>query len=274
MQRSPRPSISKYFIKNTAPHYKGLTYYTYKNQSHYFVSSDVGSSTLFVSFHGAIKPIINESKGTPLPVFRLYDFRTENQPHILCFSDMLLDAYKDDGLCLTWFLDTKKVQQRELIQEIISLYVNKFKISHIVFYASSGGGHVAVDMACRFNQFAIISNIQVLLEKRKQFKDMKKVITMHNDCLLPFEIGELIKNTMGPKKILSYCNSKDYTSEHHRYLELILNKYFINSVDTFYFDGSLIAKEKGIREHVVNFPDGIQPRKVLSRFFNNFYFNF
>lgn len=62
------------------------------------------------------------------------------QPSILSFCDALLEQYKKDGLFLGWYLDSKKVQQREEIQNIISSIIEKYQYKTIIFHGSSGGG--------------------------------------------------------------------------------------------------------------------------------------
>lgn len=254
----------KRFIAN---HYNNLEYNKDKNISYYFKNSN--SNNLLVTFHGAIQPITKENSGTELPVFRLYDLQIDNQPSILCFSDALLDSYKKNGLFLGWFLDTKHISQREGIEYIIREYQKKYNYKQIVFHGTSGGGHIAVNMASRFNEIALISNCLFDLELHPQYEDLLNICKKVNDEIIDNKIENFFSKSKLPKKIIAYSNIKDSTYKHHKYLENTINIYDKNIFEGIYFDGSEIANKKGVNNHKIQFPNRQTIHTTLNNFFNN-----
>ena len=256
-------NIIKYFGKPLNHTAYNLSYFVFKNISHYFKQSNKESKTLLVTFHGSIAPPKENKPGTQLPCFRLYNLEIEKQPHLLCFSDMLLDIYKDDGVYLSWFLDSEKHRQKEKIIEIVKIYSQFLNVNEIVFHGSSGGGHPSLYMASYFNEIAIVSNAQFYLDKHSQYSDLIKGVHNNGDRLLKHDLESQLNGLKGPKKFISYCNTDDYTLEHHVYANTTIENLFPGTVEEIFFSGEAIAKEKGIRNHSVGYPGGLNFRDIL-----------
>ena len=258
---------SAFFESKFADHYNGLRYFVFDGLSHSFKNNN--SHNLFVSFHGAIKPPTLDDAGTELPVFRLNNLSFVDAPSILCFSDMLLEFYRDSSVYLGWFLDTKKVKQRDLIEYVVSYYVRKYSIKNILFYGSSGGGHVALDMAARFNQTAMVSNCQFDPKKHSQFSDLEKAVSANDDEFESFDLLSMFSAVKGPKECLSYCNLDDYTISHHTMMEDILESKFPNVLKKIHFSGNEMALKKSIRNHSVGFPDGLDAKAAIRKYYQD-----
>ena len=256
-----------FFEPKIASHYDGLRYFVFDGLSHSFKNNN--SHSLFVSFHGAIKPPALDDAGTALPVFRLNNLSFNGAPNILCFSDMLLEFYRDSSVYLGWFLDTKKVKQRDLIEYVVSYYVKKYSIKNILFYGSSGGGHVALDMAARFNQTAMVSNCQFDPRKHSQFSDLEKAVFANGDEFEDFSLFSMFSAVRGPKECLSYCNLDDYTISHHVMMEDILESKFPNVLRKIHFSGNDVALKKSIRNHSVGFPDGLDAKAAIRKYYQD-----
>ncbi|WP_394062394.1 heparinase II/III-family protein [Alcaligenes sp. WGS1538] len=249
-----------------ANHYNNLLYYSYKNIDHYFKKSD--SDNLFVSFHGSIKPPTEDSPGSLLPVFRFHDLKVNRQPNLLCFSDLILNFHKKNKVYLGWFLDSEKIKQRDFIEKIISYYVEKYSVKRILFYASSGGGHVALDMASRFNQSVMLSNCQFFLTEHSQFPALERAIVDAADKLMSFDLESTLRGRPGPKECISYCNIDDNTISHHERMEEFLGSYPVH-LRKIHFSGEAVAKKNGVGNHSVGFPDGMRARSVIESYYAN-----
>lgn len=256
-----------FFEQKTAHHYDKQKYFVFDKLSHYFKNNN--SENLFVSFHGAIKPPTDEDAGTILPVFRLSNLSFKGAPSILCFSDMLLEFYKHSSVYLGWFLDTKKLKQRDLIEYIVARYVKKYSIKNVLFYGSSGGGHVALDMAARFNQTAMVSNCQFDPRKHSQFSDLEKAVISNDDELEDFGLSSMFSSVPGPKSCLSYCNLDDYTISHHTMMESVLEVKFPGVLKKIHFSGNDVALKKSVRNHSVGFPDGLDAKTAIKNFYQD-----
>lgn len=248
-----------------ADHYKGLNYSRYMGISHAFIRNE-NSNSMFVSFHGSIKPPSKTDQGTILPCFRLHDLKVKNQPNVLCFSDLMLEFYKEKGVYLAWFLDSKNIKQRDFIQEIVEYYMKKFSLKNVLFHGSSGGGHISIDMACRMKQTALVSNCQFILNEHSQFIPLDKQIKLNNDELMPFDLLDLKKNGL-PKKIISYCNVDDYTLKHHLYLDECFGGIEECQLSSHYFSGDELSKKNGIKNHSIGYPDGKNIRQILTDYY-------
>lgn len=253
------------FESFVADHYAGLNYSKYMGLSHSFIRSE-SSNELFVSFHGSIKPPSKTDQGTILPCFRLHDLKVKSQPNVLCFSDLMLDFFKDKGVYLAWFLDSKNIKQRDFIQEIVEYYMKKFSLKNVLFHGSSGGGHISIDMACRMKQTALVSNCQFILNEHSQFIPLDKQIKLNNDELMPFDLLDLKKNGL-PKKIISYCNVDDYTLKHHLYLDECFGGIEECQLSSHYFSGDELSKKNGIKNHSIGYPDGKNIRQILTDYY-------
>jgi hypothetical protein len=249
-----------------ASHYNDIIYNDYKNINHYFKEAPVHSENLFVSFHGAIKPDTPSSPGSVLPVFRFHNLNFPNRPHVLCFSDLILDIFRNDKVYLAWFLDTKKIKQRDIIEFLIGFYVKKYSIKNILFYGSSGGGHVALDMAARFNQPVMLSNCQFDLPKHSQFSALDRAVSAAKDSIMPFDLETVFNGRLGPSECISYCNVDDNTLEHHQRMEDFLSKRQVK-LSKIHFSGDAIAKKNGVRNHSVGFPDGVRAQVAIEKYY-------
>lgn len=249
-----------------ASHYNNVIYADYKNINHYFKESLVPSESLFVSFHGAIKPDTPSSPGSILPVFRYHNLNFPGCPHVLCFSDLILDIFRNNKVYLAWFLDTKNIKQRDFIEFLVGFYVKKYSIKNILFYGSSGGGHVALDMAARFNQPVMLSNCQFDLPKHSQFSALESALTDSNDSVMPFDLDSVFKGRLGPSECISYCNVDDNTLEHHQKMEGFLSDRGIK-VSKIHFSGDAIAKRNGVRNHSVGFPGGVRAQVEIEKYY-------
>lgn len=247
-----------------ASHYNNFLYYSYKSIDHYFKKSD--SENLFVSFHGSIKPPTGDSPGSLLPVFRFHDLKINTQPNLLCFSDLILSFHKKNKVYLGWFLDTEKIKQRDLIEKVISYYAEKYSIKRILFYASSGGGHVALDMASRFNQSVMLSNCQFFLPEHSQFPALERAIVDAEDKLMPFDLESVFRGRPGPKECISYCNIDDNTISHHQRMERFLSNYSVD-LKKIHFSGEAVAKKIGVGNHSIGFPEGKRARVAIENYY-------
>lgn len=247
-----------------AKHYDDLVYEK-KNGISYFFRLD-SKEILLIFFHGSIQPCTKTSEGTPLPCFRGYNFQMNPQPSILSFCDALLEQYKKDGLFLGWYLDSKKVQQREEIQNIISSIIEKYQYKTIIFHGSSGGGHIAIDMASRFHEVALVANIQTDLTLHSNWRDLSEIMAKVGDEIVLTDIGENFSKGKLPKKIIAFCNTADSTYRHHKYLEKLISKYAQDVFNGIYFDGREMAKSRGVRAHSIQYSNGETLRRVLENF--------
>lgn len=258
-------SVLNFSRKMIASHYDDLPYFRYKGVS-FFFKRNTSSKKLFVSFHGAVRPDGDADNRSALPCFRLYNLNIKNQPNLLCFSDALLDKYKKDGVYLGWFLDTKKIAQRDVIYEIVCAYMKEYGFDEVVFHGSSGGGHIAVDMALRTHQVAIVSNCQFDLPKYPKFEVLQRVLEKNSDSLISYDFEKNINNPSNAK-IIAYCNLDDYTLEHHKYLHDLMIKKKICHFESIYFSGNAIAEERGVRNHNIGFPNGVHIKNILNDYF-------
>lgn len=225
---------------------------SYKQVDYYFKPSD--SDVLCCPFHGSIKSGI-----TPIPAFRLYNLNIPSSPNLLSIADSLLKIYRQDGLEIGWYLDTLKVKQQSLIEELIRYYAHKTRSKHIVFYASSAGGFTSVLMAAKLRATAIISNAQLFLQEYEYFERLQKVLHKNNDYLKDYDLLKSLQGTQGPKQIINYCNKDDYTYSHHMRVLEFVHRHFPNTqIINHYFSGNSRAQARGIANHGINFPDAKQ----------------
>jgi len=245
-----------------------IDYFKSLGISHYFKRSP-SSNILFVTFHGSIPPLGYRKRNFQLPCFRLYDLNIKNQPSVLCFSDILLEVFSEDAVYLSWFLDTKKHKQADKISKIIENYLKVHCYDEVIFHGSSGGGHIALYMASRFHQTAIVSNCQFELEKHGQFKDLRRAVSSNQDELIPFDLEHKLKGLTGPQKIISYCNTSDYTYQHHEFANSVVENLFPGCVEPIFFDGNEVAIDRKIKNHSVGYPNGEKIQEVLERYLRN-----
>lgn len=240
-----------------------LSYRKYLQVSHYFRKSSA-SKKLLVTFHGSISPAQHGKPATALPVFRLFNLNISDQPSILCFSDKLLEEFRNNSVYLSWFLDTSHCEQSESIIRTIRLYCDLYDFEEIIFHGSSGGGFPSVRFASYFGQTAIVSNSQFILKQHSQFNELTKAVDSHGVKLQSYDLKSNLMGTLGPKKVISYCNVDDYTLLHHEYVNDIVSSLFPGSVYPVFFSGEKIANQKGIRNHSVQYPYGKNISDVLS----------
>lgn len=244
-----------------------ITYFRSLGLSHYFKRSR-DSSALLVSFHGSIPTPSQPNPAFKLPCFRLYNLNIPSQPNLLCFSDLLLEELSEQGVGLAWFLDTRRHRQQERISQIVKYYINYYGLDEVIFHGSSGGGYPSLLMASYFNQTAIVSNSQFLLERHGQFPALTAAVSRQNDELLPFDLKSVLSGLPGPKKFISYCNAADYTLLHHDYANQLIAGLFPGSVEAIFFDGSWAAKERGVRNHSIGYPGGLEIQYIIADYLN------
>lgn len=227
--------------------------------SHYF-KREAASKVLFVTFHGAV------TETTELPCFRLPRLKIENQPNLLCFSDLLLHELSDQKVYLGWFLDSVKIKQRKKIKELTERYVEENNIDTIIFHGSSGGGHIALYLATQLNQIALVSNCQFILSEHSQYEELVEGLKANNDELETWSLSEVLKEGPGPKQFVSYSNKDDYTYPHHQHAISVVESLYPGRTVPIYFEGGPIAKEKGVRNHKIGYPEGKHIRDVLNQY--------
>jgi len=159
---------------------------------------------LLVLFHGAITDKIK------LPVHRL---ACENEDvDTLSISDKMLEIFEEKKLLLSWYLGTKTNTLNEIYYEIIDNIIKRKNYDKIIFTGSSGGSYPALLFASLFNQYCVINNGQIYLEKYQYFKHMKNIIG--NDIVYN-NIENIITNDIAPKHIYIYQNINDT----HHYMD-------------------------------------------------------
>jgi hypothetical protein len=251
--------------KNIYAHnsYKKIQYHTYRNTTFLF-KEGVESDKLICFFHGSISAKDHRPSKTPLPVFFGYDKSIATSPNILCFSDFLLEHYKNDKLELSWFLDTKKIKQVDSIKDVVDYYRRKYNINKIIFHGSSGGGYISLLMASHLNETAIVANSQFILEKHAQYGDLVNILEKNNDELENHGIINVLTGTLGPRRIYNYCNIDDYTVSHHRMVMSWIEDSWPNVVESHWFSGKEIAENKGVRNHAIRFPNGKKVEDIVA----------
>lgn len=108
-----------------------------------FFHDDVGSDTLVVFFHGAVR------KGETGPWFVGESAVKGLNANRLSISDPSL--YLDDDLTLGWFIGSNRQNDMQgLISKVIAHLVKMSGVKHLIFMGGSGGGFAALDMSRRF----------------------------------------------------------------------------------------------------------------------------
>jgi hypothetical protein len=163
---------------------------------------------LMIGFHGAL-PKINEVSSFAFPIFRLYKLN-QDSVSVLSFSDPVLEHYAPDGLRLSWFMDTEKIQSSLPICNIIK-HINQLEgTSNTLFFGTSGGGFPAIQYASMLGQMALVSNSQLSLCEHSLFQVMKDILSKNGDRLIGEEDSKQVVQRYGlPSKILLYTNTLD-----------------------------------------------------------------
>jgi hypothetical protein len=239
-----------------------MRYGKHKNISFSFHKGS--AKKMIVFFHGSIRAKLGSGSKTVLPVF--YGQGKEDKlknAHILKFSDFLLEHYSDAELELSWFLDTSTIKQQDSIVEIINYHKNTHQIDEIIFYGSSGGGYIALLLACRLREVAVFTNSQFILNMHSQFSDLEKILKLDGNSLIEIDLFKNLSLFHGPKYIHNFCNISDYTYIHHQHAEECIKKLFPDSIKSYYFDGSKFALARSARNHDVRFPNDMNPEDIL-----------
>lgn len=249
------------------PTYGNITYHEHGKTIFYFKEGE--GDTLVVFFHGSIMAKPNRNAKTPLPVFYGINTKIYNNSHTIHFFDFLLNFYEQSCLELSWFLNTKRIRQQQDIMEVIRCFVENLKLKNIIFYGTSGGGYISVLLASVFNQIAVLSNSQFILEKHPQFPDLVSILEQNNDALESYDLIQSISNHQGPKKIYEYCNTDDYTIEHHNAVMPFINEKWPNSVERRHFSGKKLSLSLNKRNHSILFPNTEKTEQVLNKIICN-----
>jgi UDP-N-acetylglucosamine 2-epimerase (non-hydrolysing) len=172
--------------KNSNYHY----HYQYKQYD--FLYKNKRNNNLLVTFHGSRK------LSTPLPIFRLFNYEINNYD-IMSFSDPYFKYY--DALEINWFLSENSSTITN-IKNIIDCVKKRY--NKIIFYGSSGGGYIALILSGYFNEYALITNSQLYLQK---IVEKFEYVNLDNYLI-----------TNKPKKIVIYQNidDKHHYNEHYK----------------------------------------------------------
>ena len=240
-------------------------FYQYKNIN--FLSKMKNKSKyLVVSIHGAVD--LSDTKLDEKVIFRGFNYNISNTD-IICISDALLNLYNNYrvGYCLS----TNKHNFENIYLEIFNYYIKKFKYKKVIFIGSSAGGYPSIHFACKLNQYAIISNPQLYLEKYGHFKDLiknfgkkEKIIYKNNQIE-----GEFLKYQ--PKKIIYYNNKLDITYIQHTlpFLNFLKNNNLTNIIKLKLFEGDVTKNKHGGHHYICWDKDSSKSAKnVLAEFLN------
>lgn len=169
------------------------------------------SKGLVVTFHGARG--LNRETGvmTPLPIFRGFNYpETIKNISFLCICDPLFYIYSEDKLRLSWYLDTVKHKTSEPIKRVIESIHNLEENKNLLFMGTSGGGFPAIKFAGIFQQKALLSNSQLMVDKYEYFDELSEILSKNDDKLLEStNICAHLKKYGYPEKITLYINKDD-----------------------------------------------------------------
>lgn len=250
-------------------------FYNYKGLN-FLAKLKPQNNILVVNFHGAIKGF-----GTNRIIFRGYNYNIPNTD-IVCISDYLLGIY--EFYQVNWGLKTAKYDSDAIYCELFDFLIkSKLKIipygyKCVIFTGSSAGGYPSMYWACKFNQYAIISNPQIYLEKyglaQKNSKNpwgfyqLAKLLSLDGDsiCYEPNAMETHITK-FKPKKIIIYNNKYDtHTLLNHTlpFAEFISKNNLSEYFDVNIFEGVEPPKDK--TPHEVFFPNSKSHLKILTEF--------
>lgn len=240
-------------------------FYHYKNIN--FLSKlKKNSKYLVVIIHGAVD--FSDTNLDEKIIFRGYNYNISNTD-IICICDGLLQLY--DKYRVGYCLSTSKHNFENVYLEIFNYYIKKFKYKKVVFIGSSAGGYPSIRFASKFNQYAIVSNPQLYLEKYCHFKDLiknfnkkEKIIYKNND------IEKYILKSQ-PKKIIYYNNKLDSTYTEHTlpFLKFIKDNNLSNIIQLKLFEGDVTKNKKGKHHRIFWDKDSIKSAKnILAEFLN------
>jgi len=250
---------------NNFYNFKGLNFLSKLNSK---------NKNLVISFHGAVREVVDSSSGINRIIFRGYNWKLSNT-NIICISDYLLNKYKEYKV--NWSLSTKKYNVEYIYEELFTYLINKQKYNKIVFIGSSAGGYPSLKFACKFNCIALIGNSQFYLEKYCLFKrgrinsgngkvyGLLDITDKYNDKLLyKNKQIESIIDKYKPKQIIIYNNINDYTYKEH--LQPLIKYIDTNKISHLFkiklFDYKGIIPT-GKSHHYFPFPDNKKCADVL-----------
>jgi hypothetical protein len=223
----------------------------------FLYNNNTNNKNLVVAFHGAKRA---EDQSTIF--FRGYDWiRKIPNSDMLCISDRL---FKYSKQALTWFLDTKKYKQVDLISEIIGHIIKSKNYENIIFHGSSGGAFPALRYASMFNSIAYICNGQLYLDRYSYFKTLVKILEDDNNSIDDtIHISEIIKSSgKYPKRIILHQNTLDaYHFSLHS--EPFFNEFKDDPNMNITYETFEIAPKPGGSAHSLNAPNGKKNLNII-----------
>jgi hypothetical protein len=231
------------------------SYYRYKNVSFYYKTVDE-SDILIVSFHGSLSQSKTSKNGlTELPVFRGYNWNF----NILCLSDRLLEDFTDKNLRVAWFLNYESIYI-----EIIKFISQKYK--KIVFVGSSGGGLPSLVFATYFNQYALIANTQIYINKTDYINTLLKITNFKLEEL-NIDIEKILLSYK-PKLVHFYQNTNDLKTYNRHVIPFLdfIRKEQIDNIDIKLFPGD--EPKYNQTNHDIRFPNSQDWNIQIKNFIN------
>jgi hypothetical protein len=177
---------------------------------HFLYRPIQNSKGLLVAFHGARFPD-PETGMPPLPLFRGYNYPEKmTNVSVLSICDPILYEYSANELRLSWYLDTVRFQITKPVTDIVERIRKLEGNDNIVFFGTSGGGFPAIKYAGIFNQKALLSNSQLMLDKYSYFNEFIKILAKNGDKIVesPNICRHLARDGF-PQKIILYVNKSD-----------------------------------------------------------------
>ena len=177
--------------------------------------------TLYVFFNGA--------NTTNTLEFKRWSYYKYIPGSMINIADPMLDIFPN--IDLGWYYGTEEYDIRDIISKIVQKYVKKHNYSEIIFYSSSGGGSIAIDLTDRMEKSkAILINPQLaidiypyyshFLENTKQLSrntkvDLSTVLLKGKDIVIAY-------NLMSESDRIQMANIEEKTG--------IMIKYGLNKV--------------------------------------------
>lgn len=232
---TPASATHYQFIKNTNPNEQFDFLYKRNN--------DPPNKTLTVLFHGRVPK-------NSYPIFRGYNYELENSD-ILSLSDRL---QKETNLEVCFFL-----HYIEQYIEIIDAIKTQGNYDNILFFASSGGGYIALFMASYFHQYAFTAN-GFYYDHSEHYRRLKAKVQNKNNqnnqnYFIGMDIEKVFEHFTLPKHISLFSNECDsiHPKQTQRLLEYIktIQQDHLDKVETTLFK----KKVKGEDPHIFNVPE-------------------
>lgn len=230
-------------------------HFKYKD-TYFFYYRKLNSKYLLIFFHGAIDNRVT------LPVYRGYNYKIDNAD-ILSINDNFLIKYSTNRLLLSWFLSTNIVDNDIIYIKIIESIINCYPYKKILFLGSSGGGYPALKYSSYFNQYALIQNSQIYLDKYPYYKEMIDIIEDNDNKIIYNNIDIFFKKYGAPKKIYLFQNKLDthHYTEHYIPFKKFMDITYPNKLDEYIFENSGHATKSN---HKLNLPTNLDFYKCLN----------